>query len=489
MGKGSLLGDLAGKIRNIDGKILGKDGKPMVARRCVHFSDTTKESVCGDVRSANTDSSLVEPASHTVKQPITSDHQKCMVHEVVNRPDLGRTITMVTDPSSHTNDAPIEQNISLVVSLPKDAVDEIKARFVNTLYGFSVGKRLAFPMVENYVKHAWAKFGLKRAMMHHGFFMFQFESKTSMEKVMEGGLWRIQLVPIILKVWMPNTLLQKENVSNVPLWVKMHNVPIVAYSNVGRSEYARAIVEVSAEKPLVDSVDIDILLEDKKGHTIVNIRIDYEWQPPRCYTCKNFDHLESVCPKKLMECPEKKCDIQAAVKKDKRPVQATGMMIKGKQVSTKRYIKGIRVSNPKTKLVYRAVVKPQSDNHVKSNMEQSSDATKKASPPDSLKNGESNYINDEINLDELRNFVDKMMEEESVLEYIRNNAIDGCNLREKQDDKVSFQKPSSSMEVLNEDSNTDEDEVFVSNDGSSLPSSSIGGGQQLEDEILNAYDN
>ncbi|GJW18041.1 hypothetical protein Tco_0025477, partial [Tanacetum coccineum] len=25
MGKGSLLGDLAGKIRNIDGKILGKD--------------------------------------------------------------------------------------------------------------------------------------------------------------------------------------------------------------------------------------------------------------------------------------------------------------------------------------------------------------------------------------------------------------------------------------------------------------------------------
>ncbi|GKG10339.1 hypothetical protein Tco_0341739, partial [Tanacetum coccineum] len=65
------------------------------------------------------------------------------------------------------------------------------------------------------------------------------------------------------------------------------------------------------------------------------------------------------------------------------------------------------------------------------------------------------------------------MEEELVLEHIGNNAIDGCNSREKHDDKVSFQKLSSSMEVLNEVSDTDEDEVFVPNDGSSLPSSSI----------------
>ncbi|GJU95584.1 zinc knuckle CX2CX4HX4C containing protein [Tanacetum coccineum] len=199
--KGLLLGDLASKIRNIDGKILGRDGKPMVARRCVRFSDTTKESACGDVR-------MVEPSSQAVTQPINLDHQKCMVHKDDNRPELGRSCTTVTDSSSHTND--VVQNLSSAVSLPKEAIDEIKARFVNTLYGFHVGKRLTFPMVENYVKHAWAKFGLKRIMMHHGFFMFQFDSKSGMEKVMEGGPWRIQLVPIILKVWMPNTLLKKE---------------------------------------------------------------------------------------------------------------------------------------------------------------------------------------------------------------------------------------------------------------------------------------
>ncbi|GJX22921.1 zinc knuckle CX2CX4HX4C containing protein [Tanacetum coccineum] len=485
----------------------------MVARRCVRFSDTTKESVCGDVRSVDIDSSLVEPSSQAITQPINSDHQKCMVHKDDNRPELGRTCTTVTDSSSHTNDA--VQNISSAVSLPKEAIDEIKACFVNTLYGFPVGKRLAFPMVENYVKHAWAKFGLNRIMMHHSFFMFQFDSKSGMEKVMEGGPWQIQLVPIILKVWMPNTLLKKEKVYNVPLWVKMHNVPIVAYLKVGldlisvrvgrlmrldahtnficlnswgRSDYARALVEVSANKPLVDSVDIDIPREDGKGHTTVNVRIEFEWQPPRCGTCKIFDHLESVCPMIRMAGLSKKSDMQVDVKKDKRLVQATGKKDKGKLVSTQRYIKGYRVNNPKTKLVYHAVVKPQGDNNVTSKMEQSLDITKKPSPSDSSKNGMSTYINDDVSFDELRNFVDKTMKEQSVLEYIGNNDINGCILREKQGDKVSTKKTSSSMEFLNEDSDMDVDEVFLPNDGIPFPSSSVGGGKPLEDDMLNAYD-
>ncbi|GKB04429.1 hypothetical protein Tco_0832572 [Tanacetum coccineum] len=43
-------------------------------------------------------------------------------------------------------------------------------------------------------------------------------------------------------------------------------------------------------------------------------------------------------------------------------------------------------------------------------------------------------------------------------------------------------------EILNEDSDTDEDEVFLPNDGNSFPSSSGGGGQTLEEDMLNAYD-
>ncbi|GJU95581.1 zinc knuckle CX2CX4HX4C containing protein [Tanacetum coccineum] len=440
--KGSLLGNIAAKVKNINGKILGRDGKPMVARRCVRFSEMTKESACGDGHDVIVYSSKVEHSPQDVA--------KCAVHD--------------------------------------DAIDEIKARFVNTLYGFPVGKRLAFPM---------------------------FDSDSGMVKVMEDGPWRIQLVPIILNVWRPNTKLQKDKVTHVLLWLKMHNVPIVAYSKVGldlisakvgrlmrldahtnficlnlwgHSDYARALMEVLTDKPLVDLVDIDIPREDGNGYTTANIRIKFEWQPPRCGTCKIFDHLDSVCPIKRVAGPSKQSDMQADVKKDKQLVQATGKKGKGKQVGNQRYIKGYRVNIPKSKLVYRAVVKPQGDKNVASNMGQSLDTTKKPSPSDSSMNGMSSFINDDINLEELRNFVDKSMQEESVLEQVGNYDINGCTSREKQGEKVSSKKSSSSLEILNEDSDTDVDEVFVPKVRTTFPSSSGGGGHPLEDDAYDDYE-
>nr|GFC83588.1 hypothetical protein [Tanacetum cinerariifolium] len=85
--------------------------------------------------------------------------------------------------------------------------------------------------------------------------------------------------------------------------------------------------------------------------------------------------------------PMKNSELKTDVMKDKQPVHSTGNNNKGKKVSTQCYIKGYRVNIPKTKLVYRAVVKPQAKNDVACNLEQSSDTTKKPSPSDSSKEG------------------------------------------------------------------------------------------------------
>ncbi|GJW82005.1 RNA-directed DNA polymerase, eukaryota, reverse transcriptase zinc-binding domain protein [Tanacetum coccineum] len=55
-------------------------------------------------------------------------------------------------------------------------------------------KRLAFPLVENYVKNAWEKFGLERLMLTNGFFFFQFATRDGMERVLENGPWLIRPV-------------------------------------------------------------------------------------------------------------------------------------------------------------------------------------------------------------------------------------------------------------------------------------------------------
>ena len=73
------------------------------------------------------------------------------------------------------------------VTIPMEVVDEVSNRFANTLYGYFIRKCLAFPIVENYVKNTWAKFGLQKVMLNKGFFLFQFATKEGMEKVLEEG--------------------------------------------------------------------------------------------------------------------------------------------------------------------------------------------------------------------------------------------------------------------------------------------------------------
>nr|GEY09195.1 RNA-directed DNA polymerase, eukaryota [Tanacetum cinerariifolium] len=121
-----------------------------------------------------------------------------------------------------------------------------------------------------------AKFRLKRVMLDEGFFLFQFETKEGMDK---------------------------DEIKAAPVWVKHHHVPIVAYTETGlsliitqirrpimldsytsqiclrswgRNEYARALIKVSSETDLMDSIVIAIPYSDGKGHTLATIAIEYE---------------------------------------------------------------------------------------------------------------------------------------------------------------------------------------------------------------------
>ncbi|GJV37732.1 zinc knuckle CX2CX4HX4C containing protein, partial [Tanacetum coccineum] len=100
------------------------------------------------------------------------------------------------------------------------------------------GAAVVIPMLavkENYIKNTWAKFGLLKAMHNNGFFFFQFSTHEGMEKVLESGPWLVLLVPLILNIWSLNAKLIKEEICLAPVWVKLHNILILAYSEVGLS--------------------------------------------------------------------------------------------------------------------------------------------------------------------------------------------------------------------------------------------------------------
>lgn len=97
-------------------------------------------------------------------------------------------------------------------------VQKVSSRLEHTLYGYFIGKRMAFPVVEYYARSQWAKHGLKRIMMNSkGFFFFKFDSLVGLEAALEGGPWMIRKSPIILKKWSLDTCLRKEELTSVPI--------------------------------------------------------------------------------------------------------------------------------------------------------------------------------------------------------------------------------------------------------------------------------
>jgi hypothetical protein len=128
------------------------------------------------------------------------------------------------------------------VVLSKESVRIIQDRLQYTLYGYFLGDRVAFPVMEYFVKTHWKRFGLQKMMMNsNGFFFFRFADKKGMLDVLEGGPWLVRNKPIFLNVWSPASKLKKEDIQQVAVWVKFHDVPLAAYSDDGLSMMAKKV--------------------------------------------------------------------------------------------------------------------------------------------------------------------------------------------------------------------------------------------------------
>ncbi|GJT10159.1 zinc knuckle CX2CX4HX4C containing protein [Tanacetum coccineum] len=217
------------------------------------------------------------------------------------------------------------------ISIPRKVIEKVSTCFEHTLYGYFIGKRLAFPVVEYYARNNWGKHGLKRIMMNNkGFFFFKFDSRAGLEAVLEGGPWIIRKSPIILKKWSMGTSLLKEELTRIPIWVKLHDVPLQVFEedgisliatfigkpvmldsytssmckdSWGRSSFARCSIEVNSEAELVDVVTIGIPSLTGDDFTKETIRVEYEWRPPRYDICKIFGHVQDQCPKQMVTPP------------------------------------------------------------------------------------------------------------------------------------------------------------------------------------------
>ena len=228
---------------------------------------------------------------------------------------------------------PKMENNRIVVHPPEEIGRQGCLEWQNCLVGYFIEKKLPFTTVSYLAHKMWDSLGLLEVLAKdNGFYYFKFMNDESRTKIFESGPWLLSGRPLILQKWQPNLLLTKENHSIIPLWVKLHNIPLQFWNEKGlsyiasavgkplyadtptskkqRINFARICVEVSARNPLIEAFDLNV---DINGMVeTVEIKVEYQWKPKMCFTCKVFGHNESSCPK-IMSKTRNNVEEQAAV--------------------------------------------------------------------------------------------------------------------------------------------------------------------------------
>ncbi|GJX93174.1 hypothetical protein Tco_0347760 [Tanacetum coccineum] len=102
------------------------------------------------------------------------------------------------------------------VVVPVESIRAISERFASTTYSFFLRKRVACPVFANYIRNTWGKYGLVKSKLNSstGLFYLLFSTIDGLNAMFEN------------------------DVGNVPVWVKLHGVPVTAFSEDGLSAIA-----------------------------------------------------------------------------------------------------------------------------------------------------------------------------------------------------------------------------------------------------------
>ncbi|GJS56614.1 hypothetical protein Tco_0629976 [Tanacetum coccineum] len=131
--------------------------------------------------------------------------------------------TMAKEKQSSLVDTTLGSGNRIDVVVPVESIRDISERFTNTAYGFFLGKRVAYPVVANYVRNTWGKYGLVKL---HGVPVTAFS---------EDGL-----IAIATKVGTPLMLDSYTSDMCMQSW--------------GRLSYARAMIKLRADVELKDNI-------------------------------------------------------------------------------------------------------------------------------------------------------------------------------------------------------------------------------------------
>jgi hypothetical protein len=95
---------------------------------------------------------------------------------------------------------------------------------------------MSYHVVNTIAFRVWKNKGLENVMTTtNGFMLFRFKIELEMQEVLEKGPWMFEGKTIILQQWHPYFLFDKNKISKLPVWIRLHGLRFPLWLKSGLS--------------------------------------------------------------------------------------------------------------------------------------------------------------------------------------------------------------------------------------------------------------
>ncbi|GJX96967.1 RNA-directed DNA polymerase, eukaryota, reverse transcriptase zinc-binding domain protein [Tanacetum coccineum] len=205
----------------------------------------------------------------------------------------------------------------------EEIVEEGRKKWELIACGYFVGYKMYIQELNYHLFRMWGKYGLRKIIsIGNGNYVFNFNNESGLQTVIENGVWIVNNKPMVVQKWDIDVDINKVEPDKLPIWVKLVNLPLKAWTvkglsalasrlgrlvmmdyvttkmcnqGIGRLGFARVLIEVEAQKGLPEAIDIQYYDKDDKMTISKTVKVLYDWKPPLCDTCKVFGHSKGIC--------------------------------------------------------------------------------------------------------------------------------------------------------------------------------------------------
>ena len=115
-------------------------------------------------------------------------------------------------------------------------------RWKKALVVYVLGSRPPFHVMKKYFDRKLVQFGgMKVYILKTGVYIVVFQDVETRYEVLEAGPWSFDNKPLIVNLWSPEVNLEREEMSEVPVWVRFPNLRLYMWSELTLSKLASMI--------------------------------------------------------------------------------------------------------------------------------------------------------------------------------------------------------------------------------------------------------